>query len=65
MVIVKLTFSFMREVIRGVKAMGMGASYETDLLKSLNTIKAKSKTLLEEAEKSQMHKFDRRTYYYS
>lgn len=43
--------------------MGMGASYETDLLKSLNTIKAKSKILLEEAEKSQMHKFNRRKYY--
>ncbi|RFU80324.1 hypothetical protein TARUN_1872 [Trichoderma arundinaceum] len=41
---------------RGVRAMGMGASYETDLLKSLNTIKSKSKALLEEATKSQMHK---------
>ncbi|UKZ78989.1 hypothetical protein TrVFT333_006740 [Trichoderma virens FT-333] len=52
-------FFISNRFVRGVKAMGMGASYETDLLKSLNTIKAKSKTLLEEADKSQMHKFDR------
>ncbi|KAF3062870.1 hypothetical protein CFAM422_010313 [Trichoderma lentiforme] len=52
-------FFISNRFVRGVKAIGMGASYETDLLKSLNTIKAKSKTLLEEAEKSQMHKFDR------
>ncbi|KAL7904235.1 hypothetical protein GGI35DRAFT_203762 [Trichoderma velutinum] len=52
-------FFISNRFVRGVKAMGMGASYETDLLKSLSTIKAKSKTLLEEAEKSQIHKFDR------
>ncbi|KAL7946924.1 hypothetical protein V8C42DRAFT_319187 [Trichoderma barbatum] len=52
-------FFISNRFLRGAKAMGMGASYESDLLKSLNTIKAKSKTLLEEAEKSQMHKFDR------
>ncbi|KAL7935747.1 hypothetical protein V8C35DRAFT_298145 [Trichoderma chlorosporum] len=52
-------FFISNRLIRGVKAMGMGASYETDLIKSLNTIKAKSKSLLEEAEKSQMYKFDR------
>jgi hypothetical protein len=43
--------------------MGMGSSYEADLLRSLNSIKAKSQVLLEEAEKSQMHKFDQRMYH--
>ncbi|KAK5991956.1 hypothetical protein PT974_05351 [Cladobotryum mycophilum] len=52
-------FFITNDFIRGFKAVGMGDSYEKDLLESLGSIKTKSRALLEEATKSQMHKFDK------
>ncbi|KAK7417428.1 hypothetical protein QQX98_004547 [Neonectria punicea] len=50
-------FFISNEMLKGVKALGMGTSYEAQLLQSLEAINEKSRSLMEEGAKSHIFEF--------